>query len=82
MIDSDKPAWKVTVNGVDCIVFASGPGKAKWMAVKSWRDSGYGKRGEWPLLSIARAPEFDRSEPTGGLQNSSGCYSPSYLEHP
>jgi hypothetical protein len=58
---SDKAlqAFGVRVNGTLCIVFAATRPKAKWVAVKAYREAGYGKRGEWPIISICRDPMYD-----------------------
>ena len=74
--------WKVEVDGVPCIVFAETKTKARWKAVAAYREAGYGRRGEWPRVTAWRAEEFDGMEPTGGLQNRTGCYAGSYLVKP
>lgn len=54
-------AYIVTLNGTDAIVFAENRSKARWTAVRHWKDA-YGlARGVWPdRLSIRRSKEHDR----------------------
>jgi len=56
-----KVAWKVDINYMTCVVFAATKPKARWIAVKSYRDA-FGRRlGEWPRAKAWRAPQYDRS---------------------
>jgi hypothetical protein len=43
--DSNK-AWRVEVNGLTAVFFAETEPKARWQAVKSYRQAGYGRDGE------------------------------------
>ena len=52
-------AFKVDIDGTPCIVFDLTAAKAKWVAVKAYREAGYSRRGVWPQMSIKRAPEYD-----------------------
>ena len=52
-------AWRVEINSLGCIVFAATKAKAKWIAVRSWREAGYGHRGEWPSIQCGRRPDLD-----------------------
>lgn len=58
---SESVAWFVEVNSMTCIVFASTLAKAKWIAVRGYREAGYGRRGMWPPTGGARRPQYDRS---------------------
>lgn len=61
MAETNSIAWHVEVDSMTCIVFAPTLPKAKWIAVKGYRDAGYGRKGEWPPVSAGRAERFDRS---------------------
>jgi hypothetical protein len=56
---SASVAWEVEINYMTCIVFAATKSKAKWIAVKSYRDA-YSRNGSWPHTSITRRPQYDR----------------------
>jgi len=55
-------AWRVEINDMSCIVFASTKAKANWIAVKGYWNAGYGRGpGNWPRPKAARAHRFDKS---------------------
>ena len=54
-------AWIVTIDNIDAVVFAPTRGKASWIAVRSYREAGYGTRNEWPSVRVARAKRYDVS---------------------
>lgn len=56
-------AWEVEINSMSCIVFAPTKPKARWIAVKSYWEAGYGRgNGTWPSgVHAARVPMFDKS---------------------
>ena len=54
-------AWKVEVNGVAGLVFATTEPKARWRAVKSYRNAIGPRRGDWPSVSATRLPSHDAS---------------------
>jgi len=57
---SARVAYAVELDGVKCICFGVTKAAAKWQAVRSWREAGFGQRGEWPrTLKAARSPEYD-----------------------
>lgn len=56
-----KVAWEVEIHGVVCVVFAATKPKANWIAVKAFREAGWGRRGEWPRPKAVRAPSLDKS---------------------
>lgn len=57
---SARLAYSVELDGDLCICFGPTKAAAKWQAVRSWREAGYGKRGDWPkTLRAARRPEYD-----------------------
>ncbi len=61
-MSADRLAFEVTVSGMDCVVFAATPAKARWIAVKSYWDAGYGRGpGTWPNVKAWRRPALDRS---------------------
>ena len=54
-------AWDVCVDGwASAIVFAETAPKAKWLAVRSYWDAGYGEKGSWPACGTKREPRFDK----------------------
>ncbi len=54
-----KVAWRVRLNDMSCIVFASTAPKARWIAVRSYWDA-YGRRQSWPSINAVRAPIYDK----------------------
>lgn len=56
-----KLAFEVTISDMCCIVFSETPAKARWQAVKSYWDAGYGRNGVWPRPAAARVPRLDGS---------------------
>ena len=55
-------AWKVTVEGIDCITFSRTRSRAKWIAVRSYWDAGYGDgwpKKKWPQVKAIRCPIYD-----------------------
>ncbi len=62
MIDQPKKvAWRVTIDDKSCIVFAPTKPKARWIAVRSYREAGYGRPDVWPNAVAAREPMYDGS---------------------
>jgi hypothetical protein len=61
MTTDEKLAWTVTVSGMDCVVFATTSAKARWIAVRSYWDAGYGNHGQWPNCRAKRYPILDKS---------------------
>jgi hypothetical protein len=59
--ESELVAWSVEVSSIPCVVFASSWPKAKWIAVKSYREAGYGVKGSWPSCRGGRTKEYDGS---------------------
>ena len=59
MTTTQRVAYLVEINDMACIVFATTPAKARWIAVKGYRDAGYGRRGEWPRPTAKRIPLHD-----------------------
>lgn len=57
---SARLAFAVELDGHSCICFGPTKAAAKWQAVRSWREAGFGQRGEWPQsLKATRRPEYD-----------------------
>jgi hypothetical protein len=54
-------AWYVEIHTMRCVVFAATAPKARWIAVKSYWEAGYGQKGMWPRPHAWRAPHFDKS---------------------
>lgn len=61
MTDPAILAWEVEINAMRCIVFAATRDKAKWVAVKAYREAYGGGRKEWPNPAAVRAPRFESS---------------------
>lgn len=59
----ERMAWRVRLNDFcGVIIFAKSGAQARWIAVREWRDAGYGARKEWPTSLIARRAEsYDNS---------------------
>lgn len=57
---AEAMAFEVEVSGMVCIVFAATTEKARWTAVKCYREA-YGNDGSWPHVQFRRAPELDKS---------------------
>jgi hypothetical protein len=54
-------AWEVEIYSMRCIVFATTAPKARWVAVRSYWEAGYGQKGMWPRPHAARCSAFDKS---------------------
>lgn len=54
-----RVAWIVEIEDHACVAFADTRAKAKWIAVASWRDAGYGTNGRWPHVQAWRAKCYD-----------------------
>lgn len=54
-------AFEVDIQFMRCIVFAATPAKARWIAVRSFWDAGYGCKGQWPNAKAVRVPRLDAS---------------------
>ena len=52
-------AYRVEIEGSHCICFAASAAKARWIAVKSYWEAGYGRKGVWPRPTAARCPIYD-----------------------
>lgn len=52
-------AFDVTIDSTHAIVWAETPAKARWQAVKAYRDAGYGRQREWPRPTARRVPRYD-----------------------
>jgi hypothetical protein len=72
-------AWEIEINSMTCIVFAATEPKARWLAVKSFWEAGYGHRGVWPRPSARRVPELDTSPLREHSANR--CYAPEYARN-
>lgn len=59
-------AWRVEINAMSCIVFATTAPKAKYIAVRAYWDA-YGRNG-WPRPTVGRAKEYDDSALRMGRQ--------------
>lgn len=70
-------AFDVEIYSLHCIVFAANAGKARWIAVKGYRDAGYGHRRQWPYPRAHRVPRYDRNPLK---DRESRCWSPEYVE--
>jgi hypothetical protein len=70
-------AWEVEINDMSAIVFAATAPKARWLAVKGYREAGYGSRREWPSVKAKRVERYDRSVLRSHEQK---CWTPSYVE--
>lgn len=57
-----RVAFYVDIHDMTSVVFAETRDKAKWIAVKSFWEAGYGNgRGTWPYPRAHRAEHFDKS---------------------
>lgn len=54
-------AWETTVNDMTAVTFAATAAAARWNAVKSYREAGYGRPGQWPPVKAKRLPMLDDS---------------------
>ena len=56
--DTQPPlfAFKVSIGDMTCVAFAESAPKARWLAVKSYWNAGYGNRRVWPRPSSTRYP--------------------------
>ena len=70
-------AFLVNVDGLDAIVFAATRAKAKWQAVKGYRDAGYGAHKSWPNVRAVRIPKYDGSFLKNGPHS---CWEREYVE--
>lgn len=64
----NRLAWRVFVDDMSCIVFAMTSSRAKWVAVSSYWEAGYGWRGQWPNTRTERVPVLDKSPKRLGPQ--------------
>lgn len=56
-------AFEVEIHSLTCVVFAATPAKARWIAVRSYWEAGYGRgSGTWPRPKATRAPAFDNCQ--------------------
>lgn len=71
-----KLAFAVEINSMTCVVFAINAAKARWIAVKSYWEAGYGRGpGTWPNPKAKRVPRLDSSPLKDAEQKS---WSPDY----
>jgi hypothetical protein len=69
-------AYAVSIDDLTCIVFASTKPQARWVAVRSYWDAGYGSRRIWPSAHAIRRPDLDSSP----LRNAERmAYAPEYV---
>lgn len=73
---ADAIAFEVEVNSLVCIVFAATVEKARWTAVKCYREA-YGNDGTWPSVQCRRVPELDKSS-LNRQSNAGKSFSPDY----
>ena len=59
--DIPRVCWEVEIEGMSCFVFATTFAKAKWIAVRSYREAGYGSDGRWPYVTAVRRERHDKS---------------------
>lgn len=60
--EQPKLAWEVAINDMRCVVFAATKPKARWIAVRSYWDTGYGRgSGNWPSCRAWRVHVLDSS---------------------
>lgn len=74
---SELLAFDVEINSMHGIAFAATKPKARWIAVKSYWDAGYGRKGLWPRPVAVRAPRFDQYAQT--IADHNKLYSEDYL---
>lgn len=60
-MNTEPLAWEVEINSLLLIVFAPTKPKARWIAVRSYREAGYGREGVWPPVTAKRVPSLDKS---------------------
>lgn len=80
MTDPQSPprlAWSVEIDTMNAIVFAETAPKARWIAVKAYREAGYGLRGSWPSCCARRCERHDNSVLRDRPQQ---AWTPSYVE--
>ena len=54
-------AWIVDIFAFpEVVCFATSEAKAKWIAIKAYRNAGYGSRGSWPDIICKRGSDYDR----------------------
>jgi hypothetical protein len=70
-------AFNVEIDSVHCIVFAATKAKARWIAVKGYREAGYNSHGGWPNAVAHRIPRLDNSPLK---QRPAQCWAPDYAE--
>lgn len=61
MTYQEPVAWKVEVNRWILITFATTEPKARWRAVRYFREVHDSRRGYWPSVTVKRASEHDNS---------------------
>ena len=70
-------AWEVVIAGdMGCITFAATAAKARWNAVHSYWEAGFGRHRKWPSVRAKRVPSLDNSP----LRDKSArkCWVPEY----
>ena len=70
-------AFCVEIDSMSTIVFAATKPKAQWIAVKGYREAGFGRRGTWPRALAGREPRFDHSPLK---ERGPRCWSREYVE--
>ena len=51
--------WGVEIYEMTTYVFATTKAKAQWIAVRGYREAGFGRSGQWPPARAFRAPRYD-----------------------
>ncbi len=77
---ADAPvAYRIDINSMSGVAFATTQAKARWIAVSSYWEAGYGRKGLWPSVSAARALDLDCKLQCAHVTNLKICYSEDYL---
>lgn len=59
-IQQERVAWRVTVDNMTCVTFASTAKAARCNAVLAAREAGYFRSGSWPTARAVRVPQWDQ----------------------
>jgi len=70
-------AFDVEIGATHCIVFAATASKARWLAVKGYREAGFGSCGTWPRPRAKREARYDNSPLKLKAQK---CWTPEYVD--
>lgn len=52
-------AFGIEINSMSGIAFTTTAAKARWIAVSSYWEAGYGRKGLWPSVQAWREPRLD-----------------------